>query len=143
MIKKQKKTKTTTKIARDLGHEPSPRHTRRFKSQHHQNLSLPSPAPVLSMSCSPRLLPYFPNHVLGFWPPYCQRSFVSQSPSFSLPSSLPCLALEQLATPSRPCYIWLGLHFPVENSAEQATVVFCILFNQLRDCLVRYADSYR
>jgi len=41
-----------TLVAWDLGHEPSPLHTRRLKSQHHENSSSTSTTTALSVSCT-------------------------------------------------------------------------------------------
>jgi len=71
-----------------LGHEPSPVHTRRLKSQHHDTSSSTSTTPALSLSCThtlhelhPPLPPYLPYHVLGPWRPCLEGSFGSITPS--------------------------------------------------------------
>jgi len=93
----------------DWTHEPSPLHTRRVKSQHHQNSSSTSTTPALSVSCTPPLPPYFPYHVMGPGV-LVSRGHLALLPHFSARVSLPRLALARSATPSRPGYRRLGLH---------------------------------
>jgi len=107
--------------ARDLGHEPSPLHTRRLKSQHHENSSSTSTTPALSVSCFRTLRQLHPL------PPFRLTSLIMSlgpsvlvstgrlvlSPPLSACASLPRLASARSATPSRPCYRRLGLQFAV------------------------------
>jgi len=106
-------------------HEPSPLHTWRLKSQHHENLSSTSTTPTLSVSC--------PRTLRELHPPPCRLTslIMSLGPDVLVSSgrlalllplsprvSLPRLPLTRSATPSRPCYRWLGLQFAVgENSS--------------------------
>jgi len=77
-----------TRGAWDLGHEPSPLHTQRLKSQHHENSSSTSSTTALSVSGShtlrelhPPLPPYFLCHVFGPWRSCFSGLFGSITPS--------------------------------------------------------------
>ena len=94
------------------GHEPSSLHTRRLKSQHHQNSSSTSTTPALSVSCIPPLSSYFPHHVLGPGV-LVSRGPLALSPSLSARALLSRLASARSAKPSRPCYRRLGPQFAV------------------------------
>jgi len=95
----------------DLGHEPSPLHTRRLKSQHQEN-SLSISTPALSVSCTPPSRITSPIMSLG---PgiLVSRGPLALSPPLSTCASLSHLAFARSATPTRPCYRRLGLQFAV------------------------------
>ena len=133
-----------------MGHEPSPLHTRRLKSQHHENSSSTSTNTALSVSCTRTLRELAPSpsrlasHSMFLGPGVLvPRGRSALHLPFSARVSLPCLALARSATPSRPCYRRLGLQLAVGENIQQATVHFSILFTSVRGCLVRHAHCYR
>ena len=74
----------------DLGHEPSPLHIRRLKSQHDENSSSTS-IPALSVSCTP---PFSITSLIMSLGPgvLVSRIRLALLPPFSLLASLACLA---------------------------------------------------
>jgi len=66
----------------DLGHEPSPLHSRRLKSQHHENSSSTPTTTALSVSCTLPLPPYVPYYILWPWRPCFTGWFGPITPSF-------------------------------------------------------------
>jgi len=105
--------------AEDLGHEPSPLHTRGLKSQHHENPSSTSNLP-LSVRCISTVSvlhpPYFRlTSLIMSWGPgvLFPRSRLALHPPLSAGVLLPRLALARSATPSRPCYRMQGQQFAV------------------------------
>jgi len=127
MIKKKRKKRLW-----DLGHEPSPLHLRPLKSQHHENSSSTS-NPTLSVSCTCTLCELHP-------PPSHLTSLIMSfklGPGVLVSSGrlalshplLPCVLLPRLAfarsaTPSRPCFRWLGLQFTVGETSSTDHVQF-------------------
>jgi len=118
--------------AGDLGHQPSPLHTRRLKSQHHENSSSTSTTTPLSVSCTRTLLELHPPPP-ALLPSSCSWALASLflgvvwlyhplfSPALRLRfacASLPRLAFARSATPFRPCYRRLGLQFAVGENAS-------------------------
>jgi len=109
----------------DSGHEPSPLHTQRLKSQHHENSSSTSTTPTLSVSCTRTLRELHPppsrltSLIMSLGPGVLvSRGRLALPPPLSARASLPRLALARLATPSHPYSRRLGLQFAVgENSA--------------------------
>jgi len=111
----------------DLGHKPSPLHTRRLKSQHHEN-SLSTSTHALSVSCIPpsrltsRIMSLGPGALVS-------RGYLAlSSPHLFACVPLPCLALARSATPSRPCYRRLGLQFAV---GENLSTDYCRFLRSL------------
>ena len=101
-----------TRGAWDLG-------TRRLKSQHHENSSSTSTTPALSVSCTRTLRVLHPpsrltSLIMSLGPGVLvSRGRLALLRPLSARASLPRLALARSATPSRPCYRWLGLQFAV------------------------------
>jgi len=101
-------------------HEPSSLHTRRLKSQHHENSSSTSTTTALSVSCTrtlrelhpppPTLLPLSCSWALASLFLWVVRLY-SSPPSARV--ALSRLAHARSATPSRPCYRQLGVKFAV------------------------------
>jgi len=104
----------------DLGHEPCPLHSRRLKSQHHENSWSTSTTTTLSLSCIRTLHELHPppsrptSLIMSLGPGVLvSRGCLALLPPFSARPSLPRLALARSPTPSRPCYRWLGRQFAV------------------------------
>jgi len=106
-------------------HEPSPLHSRRLKTQHHENSSSTSTNTALSVCCTRTLSELHPptsrlTSLIMFLGPGVLVSWgrLALLHPLSARVSLPRLALARSATPSRPCYRPLGLQFAVgENSS--------------------------
>ena len=58
-------------------------------------------------------------------------------------ASLPRLGLARSATPSRPCYRWVGRHFAVGENSSTGLGPFLHSLHLVRGCLVRHAHGYR
>jgi len=107
-----------------LGHEPSPLHTRRFKSQHHENSSSTSTTPALSVSCTSTLRELHPpSHltslIMSLGPGVLvSRGRLAVSPPLFTHTSLPPLAFARSAIVFCPGHRRLGLQFAVEENSS-------------------------
>jgi len=126
----------------DLGHKLSPLHTRRLKSQHHENSSSTSTTTALSVSCTLPLPPYFPYHVLGPWRPCFWGSFGSITPSFRLRFAA-SLSVRTVGNTLSPMLQTAGTTVHSRKKFQQAMVDFSVLFTPIRGCLVRHTHGYR
>ena len=100
-----------------MGHQPSPLHLRRLKSQHHENHRHPSTTPHSLWATPPTPLPDSLIMFLGTIV-LVSRGFSVHLPPLSAFVSRTRLAFARSATPSRPCYRRLGLQFAVEENSS-------------------------
>jgi len=103
-----------------FGHKPSPLHTWRLKSQHHENSSSTSTTTVLSVSCISTLCELHPppsrltSPIMSLGPGVLvSRGRLALVLPLSAQALLPRLALARSAPPCRPCPRRLGPQFAV------------------------------
>jgi len=119
-------------------HEPSPLHTWRLKSQHHENSSSISTTPTLPVSCTRTLRELHPPPP-ALLPSSCFWALVSlflgvvwlYLPPFFACASLPGLLFALSATPACPSYRRLGVQFAVGENLSTGYVRFLCSLHSL------------